>query len=62
MMKKFILIVILVLILILFFTLFLRADVHLKFAERTEAFEVSGKINPEKVEIKEERLSNRAKW
>jgi cell division protein YceG involved in septum cleavage len=53
MMKKLILTVILVLILMLFFILFLSADVYSKSVERTEAFEMSGKRNPKKVEIKE---------
>jgi hypothetical protein len=56
-MKKLILVVILVLILILFSSLFLSADVYVKVMERTEAFEMSGKRIPEKVEIKEQWLS-----
>jgi len=56
-MKKLILVVILALILILFFSLFLSADVYLKFVERTEAYEMSGKRAPERVEIKEEWLA-----
>jgi len=56
-MKKLILVVIFVLILILFFSLFLSADVYVKVVERTEAFEMSGKRVPEKVEIKEEWLA-----
>ena len=56
-MKKLILVVILVLILILFFSLFLSADVYVKAMERTEAFEMSGKSMPEKVEIKEQWLA-----
>jgi len=46
-MKKLILIVILVLILTLFLFLFLIDDAYLKFVERTEAFDTSGKRNPE---------------
>jgi hypothetical protein len=57
MMKKLILVVILVLILILFFSLFLSADVYVKAMERTEAFEMSGRSMPEKVEIKEQWLA-----
>jgi hypothetical protein len=56
-MKKLILIVILALILILFFSLFLSADVYVKVMERTEAYEMSGKRMPEKVEIKEQWLA-----
>ena len=56
-MKKLILVVISVLILILFFSLFLSADVYVKVMERTEAFEMSGKRNPEKMEIKEQWLA-----
>lgn len=56
-MKKLILFVVLVLIFILFFSLFLSADVYVKFVERTEAFEMSGKRAPEKVEIREEWLA-----
>jgi len=56
-MKKLILVVILALILILFFSLFLSADVYVKFVERTKAFEMSGKRVPEKVEIREEWLA-----
>ena len=56
-MKKLILFVILVLIFMLFFSLFLSADVYVKVMERTEAFEMSGKRNPEKVEIKEQWLA-----
>ncbi len=56
-MKKLILVVIFVLILILFFSLFLSADVYVKVMERTEAYEMSGKRAPEKVEIKEQWLA-----
>ncbi|NIM57320.1 MAG: hypothetical protein GTO16_00040 [Candidatus Aminicenantes bacterium] len=56
-MKKLILVVILALILILFFTLFLSADVYVKFVEQAKAHEMSGKSKPEKVEIKEEWLA-----
>lgn len=56
-MKKLILVVILALILILFFSLFLSADVYLKFVEQAKAFEMSGKSKPEKVEIKEQWLA-----
>lgn len=48
-MKKLILIVILVLLL----ALFLSADVYVKNMERTQAFELMGRKNPERVEIKE---------
>ena len=56
-MKKLILVVIMALILILFFSLFLSADVYVKTLERTEAYEMSGKRNPEKMEIKEQWLA-----
>jgi hypothetical protein len=56
-MKKLILVVILALILILFFSLFLSADVYVKFVEQAKAYEMSGKSKPEKVEIKEEWLA-----
>jgi len=56
-MKKLILLVIFALILILFFSLFLSADVYVKVVERTEAYEMSGKRAPEKVEIKEQWLA-----
>lgn len=51
-MKKLILIVILILLI----SLFLCADVYVKNMERTKAFEVMGKKQPEKVEIKEQWL------
>jgi hypothetical protein len=57
MMKKLILFVVLVLIFILFFSLFLSADVYVKVMERTDAFEMSGKRNPERVEIKEQWMA-----
>lgn len=53
-MKKLILFMVLVLIFILFFSLFLSADVYVKVMERTEAYEMSGKKHPERVEIKEQ--------
>lgn len=56
-MKKLILFVVLVLIFILLFSLFLSADVYVKVMERTEAYEMSGKRHPEKVEIKEQWLA-----
>ena len=56
-MKKLILVVIFVLILILFFSLFLSADVYVKVMEQTEAYEMSGKRMPERVEIKEQWLA-----
>lgn len=52
-MKKLILIVILILVL----TLFLSADVYMKNMERTKAFELMGKKQPENVEIKEQWLA-----
>jgi hypothetical protein len=57
MMKKLILFVVLVLIFILFFSLFLSADVYVKVMERTEAYEMSGKGHPERVEIKEQWMA-----
>jgi hypothetical protein len=57
MMKKLILMVIIVLILTLFLFLFLTDAGYLKFVKRSEAFEMLGKRNPEKVEIKEEWLA-----
>jgi len=57
MMKKLILFVVLVLIFILFFSLFLSADVYVKVMERTEAYEMSAKKHPERVEIKEQWLA-----
>ena len=52
-MKKLILIVLLILIL----SLFLCADVYMKNMERTKAFEMMGKKQPERVEIKEQWLA-----
>lgn len=51
-MKKLILIVILILLV----ALFLSADVYVKNVERTKPFELMGKRQPEKVEIKEQWL------
>ncbi len=52
-MNKLILIVILILVL----ALFLSADVYMKNVERTKEFELMGKKQPEKVEIKEQWLA-----
>ena len=52
-MKKLILVVILILVL----ALFLSADVYMKYMERTKAFELMGKKQPENVEIKEQWLA-----
>lgn len=52
-MKKIILIVVLNLLL----SLFLGADVYMKNMERTKSFEMMGRKNPEKVEIKEQWLA-----
>ncbi|MGB2763185.1 MAG: hypothetical protein WBC20_02105 [Candidatus Aminicenantaceae bacterium] len=46
----------LVLTLVLFVSSFLGADIYVKNMERTEAFELMGKKQPEKVEIKEQWL------
>ncbi len=56
-MKKLILFVILVLIFILFFSLFLSADVYVRAMERTEAYQISGRRHPERVEIREQWMA-----
>ena len=52
-MKKLVLLVILIVLL----TIFLSADIYMKSMERTQAFEIMGNKQPEKVEIKETWLA-----